>query len=83
MVSLHRPNLPSPSPPKARQRHKSKSSLARDAAAGKTEADAWTTWAEDEDWASKVGEEEWTGRRVGATKNELDAWSSQGPVEVS
>ncbi|KAG5650119.1 hypothetical protein H0H81_000616, partial [Sphagnurus paluster] len=40
-------------------------------------ADVWAdTWDDSDDWANRVGEEDWTGRRVGQTKDALHtAWS--------
>ena len=32
----------------------------------------WQAWDGDDDWVERVGEEEWTGRRAEATKNEVD-----------
>ncbi|EEB89017.1 hypothetical protein MPER_12939 [Moniliophthora perniciosa FA553] len=39
-------------------------------------ADDWTdSWEDSDDWANRVGEEEWTGRRIGETKDSLhDVW---------
>ncbi|KAJ7591438.1 vacuolar membrane protein-domain-containing protein [Mycena floridula] len=38
-------------------------------------------WDEPDDWANRVGEEDWTGRRIGRTMDSLhDTWTKQIPV---
>ncbi|KAH9855006.1 Vacuolar membrane protein-domain-containing protein [Lenzites betulinus] len=41
----------------------------------------WDAWGDDaDDWAERVGEEEWTGRRIAAQKDAVDdAWRGQEP----
>ncbi|KAI0355360.1 hypothetical protein OH77DRAFT_1424840 [Trametes cingulata] len=42
----------------------------------------WDAWGDDDgdDWAERVGEEEWTGRRIAAKKDAVDeAWRGHGP----
>ncbi|CDO77017.1 hypothetical protein BN946_scf184380.g2 [Trametes cinnabarina] len=45
----------------------------------------WDAWGDDgeDDWADRVGEEEWTGRRLAAKKDAVDdAWREHSPTEV-
>jgi len=35
-----------------------------------------SSWEDSDDWANKVGEEEWTGRRMQEKKGVLDVWDS-------
>lgn len=46
--------------------------------------EAWAeTWDDPDDWANRVGEEEWTGRRVEHKKGALqNAWNSNSTVQV-
>lgn len=79
-------NITSPSPLKTnpRQRHPptlSQSSLTT--VPGETVEQAWDNWTEGNDWAEKVGDEEWTGRRIGATKATLDVWEGKGSTGAS
>jgi len=48
----------------------------------KAEPDAWSeTWEDTDDWADKVGEEDWTGRRLEEkTKSVLSGWDSGSPM---
>lgn len=39
---------------------------------GTQSKEVWQAWEGDEDWVERVGEEEWTGRRAGARKGEVD-----------
>ncbi|KAJ7749249.1 vacuolar membrane protein-domain-containing protein [Mycena olivaceomarginata] len=49
-------------------------------AAPKAEADAWgESWDDTDDWADKVGEEDWTGRRLEEKKNVLSDWDNGSP----
>ncbi|CAK5262541.1 unnamed protein product [Mycena citricolor] len=42
---------------------------------------SWSdSWAEEDDWADKVGEEEWTGKRMEERKGALSAWGSSSPL---
>jgi len=37
----------------------------------------WESWEDSDDWANRVGEEEWTGRRMDEKKNDLaNAWDT-------
>ncbi|KAG5648755.1 hypothetical protein DXG03_000102 [Asterophora parasitica] len=51
------------------------------------EQDAWAdTWDDSDDWANRVGEEDWTGRRVEQKKDILhNAWNAGhgGAIQVS
>ncbi|KAJ7098763.1 vacuolar membrane protein-domain-containing protein [Mycena belliarum] len=38
------------------------------------------SWDDSDDWANKVGEEEWTGRRMEEKKGVLSAWDSGSPM---
>ncbi|EPQ59190.1 hypothetical protein GLOTRDRAFT_136127 [Gloeophyllum trabeum ATCC 11539] len=41
----------------------------------------WEAWDEPDDWAERVGEEDWTGSRIGARKGVVDEiWASTSPV---
>ncbi len=45
----------------------------------------WATWEDDnnDNWAERVGEEDWTGRRIDAKKATLhDAWTERGQGSV-
>jgi hypothetical protein len=45
------------------------------------EADAWgESWDDTDDWADKVGEEDWTGRRLEEKKNVLSDWDNGSPM---
>ncbi|KNZ76027.1 Transmembrane protein 110 [Termitomyces sp. J132] len=46
--------------------------------------DAWTeSWGEQDDWADRVGEEDWTGRRLEHKKNALrGVWDRNTSVQV-
>lgn len=46
--------------------------------------DAWAeTWDDSDDWANRVGEEEWTGRRIEQKKDILHgAWDSHPTIQV-
>ncbi|KAK7062090.1 hypothetical protein R3P38DRAFT_3303123 [Favolaschia claudopus] len=49
--------------------------------APKDEADGWgESWEEADDWADKVGEEDWTGRRLEEKKSVLSGWDSGSPM---
>ena len=42
----------------------------------------WASWGDDDedDWAERVGEEDWTGRRIEARKEAVeDAWKGHSP----
>ncbi|KAF5388044.1 hypothetical protein D9615_000704 [Tricholomella constricta] len=47
--------------------------------------DNWAeTWDDSDDWANRVGEEDWTGRRVEQKKNTLHtAWNGNGAIQIS
>ncbi|RDB20002.1 Store-operated calcium entry regulator STIMATE [Hypsizygus marmoreus] len=47
--------------------------------------DAWAqSWDDSDDWANRVGEEDWTGRRMEHAKDTLNnAWESNSPIRVS
>ncbi|KAH9983530.1 vacuolar membrane protein-domain-containing protein [Russula compacta] len=57
------PALNSPDPP---------SEASTGTGTGTHPKEVWQAWDGDEDWVERVGEEEWTGRRAGARKGELD-----------
>ncbi|KAJ7437115.1 vacuolar membrane protein-domain-containing protein [Mycena galericulata] len=43
--------------------------------------DAWgESWDDNDDWANKVGEEDWTGRRMEEKKGVLSGWDSGSPL---
>ncbi|OSD04505.1 hypothetical protein PYCCODRAFT_1386616 [Trametes coccinea BRFM310] len=45
----------------------------------------WDAWGDDgvDDWAERVGEEEWTGRRLAAKKDAVDdAWRGHSPTQL-
>ncbi|KAJ6616240.1 vacuolar membrane protein-domain-containing protein [Mycena sp. CBHHK59/15] len=45
------------------------------------EEEAWgESWDDSEDWANKVGEEDWTGRRMEEKKGILSGWDSGSPM---
>ncbi|KAF7352443.1 hypothetical protein MVEN_01209000 [Mycena venus] len=46
----------------------------------KEEPDAWSESWETDDWADKVGEEDWTGRRLEEKKSVLSGWDSGSPM---
>ncbi|KAF8515008.1 vacuolar membrane protein-domain-containing protein [Gautieria morchelliformis] len=77
----------SSSPPKTQPRHRHRSTLTQGASnaevSGEPVEQAWDNWAEGDDWAEKVEEENWTGRRVGVTKAVLDIWGSKGSTGAS
>lgn len=86
--TIHR-SLSTSSPSKsqasqARQRHRPTHShtLSRTKSEPQTQ-EQWEAWGDRDDWAEKVGEEDWTGRRMGATKAHLDAWSATGSAKGS
>lgn len=68
----------SPSPNKTQPRQRRRSTLSLSVVPGKQVEKEWDNWAESKDWVEKVGEEEWTGRRISATKATLDTWGSKG-----
>jgi hypothetical protein len=40
------------------------------------EGSTWETWVDEDDWADKVGEEDWTGRRLETRRANVDsAWT--------
>ncbi|KAL1739115.1 vacuolar membrane protein-domain-containing protein [Schizophyllum fasciatum] len=46
--------------------------------------DSWGNWGEGDDWAERVGEEEWTGRRISNKKDELGSvWMNPSPALLS
>ncbi|KAJ7831892.1 vacuolar membrane protein-domain-containing protein [Mycena leptocephala] len=45
------------------------------------ESQAWgDSWEDTDDWADKVGEEDWTGRRLEEKKSVLSGWDSGSPM---
>ncbi|KAK7470301.1 hypothetical protein VKT23_001732 [Stygiomarasmius scandens] len=48
----------------------------------KPSSDDWAdSWEDSDDWANRVGEEEWTGRRMEAKKDSLqDVWAQSSPA---
>ncbi|KAJ7228262.1 vacuolar membrane protein-domain-containing protein [Mycena pura] len=43
--------------------------------------DAWgDSWDDTDDWADKVGDEDWTGRRLEEKKGALSAWDAESPM---
>lgn len=45
------------------------------------EEEAWgDSWDDPDDWANKVGEEDWTGRRMEEKKGVLSGWDSGSPM---
>ncbi|KAJ6539740.1 vacuolar membrane protein-domain-containing protein [Mycena capillaripes] len=45
------------------------------------EEQAWgDSWEDTDDWADKVGEEDWTGRRLEEKKSVLSGWDSGSPM---
>ncbi|KAJ7853881.1 vacuolar membrane protein-domain-containing protein [Mycena leptocephala] len=47
----------------------------------KEESQAWgDSWEDTDDWADKVGEEDWTGRRLEEKKSVLSGWDSGSPM---
>ncbi|KAF7302028.1 hypothetical protein MIND_00769200 [Mycena indigotica] len=38
------------------------------------------SWDDQDDWADKVGEEEWTGKRMEEKKGQLSAWDTGSPL---
>ncbi|KAJ7724840.1 vacuolar membrane protein-domain-containing protein [Mycena metata] len=45
------------------------------------EEEAWAeSWDETDDWADKVGEEDWTGRRLEEKKSVLSGWDNGSPM---
>jgi STIMATE family len=79
----------SPSPPKTQPRKRHRSTLSQAVSHANVHREpveqSWENWEDGEDWAENVGEEDWTGRRMGVTKAVLDVWGSKGSagVEVS
>ncbi|KAI9000692.1 vacuolar membrane protein-domain-containing protein [Trametes punicea] len=48
------------------------------------EDEKWDAWGEEgaDDWAERVGEEEWTGRRIAAKRDAVDdAWRGHSPTQ--
>lgn len=46
--------------------------------------DSWANWDDGDDWAERVGEEEWTGRRISTKKDELGSvWENPSPALVA
>ncbi|KAJ7213718.1 vacuolar membrane protein-domain-containing protein [Mycena haematopus] len=49
-----------------------------------TEPDVWgESWEDTDDWADKVGEEDWTGRRLEEKKSVLSEWDANGSPMVN
>ncbi|KAF7332362.1 hypothetical protein MKEN_00117900 [Mycena kentingensis (nom. inval.)] len=55
-------------------------SVPRPAPAAAPTNDWGDSWDDQDDWADKVGEEEWTGKRMEETKISLSAWETGSPV---
>lgn len=70
----------SPSPPRSKPRQRLRSALSQGVSHVKVSKEpveqAWDNWGDGDNWAEKVGEDEWTGRRMGVTKAVLDVWGS-------
>ncbi|KAH7923663.1 hypothetical protein BV22DRAFT_1130483 [Leucogyrophana mollusca] len=71
----HAPAINSPDPPRSGRHDSQRHSLASTPAA-ESNSDHGSSWEKD-DWADRVGEEEWTGRRQERKKGALSqAWNS-------
>lgn len=75
-------SISSYSPPLTQARKRHRSTQAHGAARAKVpmapEVEPWDPWADGEDWAEKVGEEDWTGRRIGAARAGVEVWGTTG-----
>lgn len=45
-----------------------------------TEEEWGNSWDDTDDWANKVGEEDWTGRRMEEKKGVLSGWDTGSPM---
>jgi hypothetical protein len=81
----HRPSpaslLPrSPMPPALNSPDPSSETSPAGADADRRPKEDWQSWDGDGDWVERVGEEEWTGRRADAKKDEVEGrWRGEAP----